>query len=240
MRAGPYIIRISSQKGGVGKTTVAVNLSTGLSILNYKVLLVDADMSNPSVIFYLGLRMPEVSFKDVLLGKSKLEKADVLYKPTGMHVLPDSQTEQVEVEPSRFKVLGNQLRKTEFDFVIFDTSPGLIPENFVYYYYDEALLVSTPELPAIASVMKLAGIFNKDKIKHNLVINRFDKEIEIEDVTELYGKEPLAVFPEDGTVRESLAKQIPAYLAEKTAPFTKEMNSLVKYYSVAASKIIKY
>jgi MinD superfamily P-loop ATPase len=77
----PYIIRMSSQKGGVGKTTIAVNLSTALSVKGYRVLLVDADIYNPCITFYLGLRSPTVGFKDVLLGKSKLEKSDILYSP---------------------------------------------------------------------------------------------------------------------------------------------------------------
>jgi MinD-like ATPase involved in chromosome partitioning or flagellar assembly len=226
-----YVIRMSSQKGGVGKTTVAVNLSTALSIAGYKVLLVDSDISNPSITFYLGLRKPNVGFNDVLLGKSKLENADVLYPPTGMRVLPEPATDE-EVPPIKeeyFDAFGQQLHKSDFHFIIIDTSPGIMSEKLLYY--DEALLVTTPEMPALSSVVKLGKLFSKNKVNHNLVVNRFNKNIDIDDVKDLYGKQPIAVLPEDDIVAESLAKQVPAYLVNKTSPFPTQIGNLLNYYT---------
>jgi MinD-like ATPase involved in chromosome partitioning or flagellar assembly len=226
----PYIIRMSSQKGGVGKTTIAVNLATALSVKGYRVLLVDADIYNPCITFYLGLRSPTVGFKDVLLGKSKLEKSDILYKPTGLHVLPEPETAEVpSVNEKYFDTFGKQLHKTDFHFVILDTSPSLMPEKLSHY--DEALIVTTPELPAISSVVRLAKVFGKNKVSHNLVVNRFRGDIDLNDVKEVYGKKPIAVLPEDNTVSISLAEQVPAYLANKKAPFSTRINELVDYYS---------
>lgn len=225
-----YVIRMSSQKGGVGKTTVAVNLSTALSIAGYKVLLVDSDISNPSITFYLGLKKPSVGFNDVLLGKSKLEKADVLYQPTGLRVLPEPATEKIPpLKEEYFDAFGKQLHKSDFDFIILDTAPGIMSEKLSYY--DEALLVTTPELPALSSVIKLSRIFNKNKVVHNLIVNRFNKNIDIDDVKDLYGKKPIAILPEDVLVSESLAKQIPAYLMNKQAPFPSGINNLLTFYS---------
>jgi MinD-like ATPase involved in chromosome partitioning or flagellar assembly len=240
---GPYIIRLSSQKGGVGKTTVSVNLSIALSTRGYKVLLVDSDMSNPSVTYYLGLKKPNIGFRDMVLNKSKiLENAKVLYKPTGMYVLPEPQIKEMAIlKPGYFDTLndnietfGMQLRKSDFDFIIFDTSPGIMSEKLLYYY-DEALLVSTPELPSISSIIKFSSFFNEYKVKHNLVINRFNRNIDIGDVTELYGKKPIAVLPEDQTVGKSLAKEIPIFLTDKRAPFVKGINKLAEYYSTSAA-----
>ena len=238
METKPYVIRVSSQKGGVGKTTIAVNLSVALSELGYKVLLIDSDMTNPSITYYLGLRKPNIGLRDVMTGKVELEKAEVLYSPTGMRILPEDPTSEFkpEVKLDYFNSLAEQLNKEDLNFVIFDTSPGIMAEGFLYYY-DEALLVSTPELPAIGSAIRLARVFDKDNVKHNLVINRFNDDIEIKDVKEAYGKNPVAILPEDPIVRESLAKQIPVYIADKKAPFSNGIYDLVKYYSIENVKI---
>jgi MinD-like ATPase involved in chromosome partitioning or flagellar assembly len=98
-------------------------------------------------------------------------------------------------------------------------------------HYDEALIVTTPELPAISSVVRLAKVFGKNKVSHNLVVNRFRGDIDLNDVKEVYGKKPIAVLPEDNTVSISLAEQVPAYLANKKAPFSTRINELVDYYS---------
>ena len=225
-----YVIRMSSQKGGVGKTTVAVNLSTALSVAGYKVLLIDSDITNPSVTFYLGLKRPSIGFNDVLLGKSKLEKSQVLYAPTGLHVLPEPPTEVIpNIKEEYFDEFGKQLHKSDFDFIILDTAPGIMPEKLSYY--DEALLVTTPEMPALSSVIKLSRLFSKNKVNHNLVVNRFSKNIDIDDVKDLYGKKPIAILPEDAIVPESLAKQIPAYLVNKQSPFPSGIGNLLSYYS---------
>jgi len=239
----PYIIRLSSQKGGVGKTTIAVNLSTALSTNGYKVLLIDSDISNPSVMYYLGIKKPNVGFEDVLLKRTRLEEAKILYKPTGMYILPEIQTDEMAIiRPGYFDTLnrnietfGRQLHKGDFDFVIFDSAPGIISEKLLRYY-DEALLVTTPEMPAIGSVVKLGRFFDENKVKHNLIINRFNHDIDIDDVKEFYGKAPIAVLPEDPIVRKSLAKEMPAYLADKKAPFSKGIDDLVKYYSNSSIK----
>jgi MinD-like ATPase involved in chromosome partitioning or flagellar assembly len=101
------------------------------------------------------------------------------------------------------------------------------------------LYLNRPELPSIASTINLAKFFNKDNIKNNLVINRFNSDIEIDDVNELYGKKPIAILPEDPTVHESLTKQIPVYLMDKKAPFAAGIQNVVDFYSTASIKTDK-
>jgi flagellar biosynthesis protein FlhG len=237
----PYIITLSSQKGGVGKTTIAVNLATALGIAGHKVLLVDSDISNPSIKFFLGLKDPTLGYRDVLLGKSKLESTYVDYKPASLRVLPgyvtrDANSDMPGLIDDNADNVGKQLYRTDFDFIIIDTSPGILSEKLLKYY-GEALLVTTPEMPAIASVVKLSKVYDKDKVKHNLIVNRFNKNIDIDDVQKLYGKKPLAELPEDELVPLSLAKQTPAYLMDEKAPFPKGIFDLRNFYSkLAASR----
>jgi flagellar biosynthesis protein FlhG len=237
MTTEPYIITLSSQKGGVGKTTIAVNLATALGTAGYKVLLIDSDISNPSIKFFLGLKDPTLGYRDVLLGKSKLESTYIPYTPAALTVLPgyltpDADTDIPTLIDKNADSVGKQLYKTDFHFIVIDTSPGILSEKFLKYY-GEALLVTTPEMPAIASVVKLSKIYDKDKVRHNLIINRFNKNIDIDDVEELYGKKPLAELPEDDIVPLSLAKQTPAYLLNEKAPFPQGIYDLRNFYSKA-------
>lgn len=70
-----YVLKVVSQKGGVGKTTMAVNLATALALSNYKVLLFDADFANPSVGFHLGMYDVNAGASDVASGKTSLRNA---------------------------------------------------------------------------------------------------------------------------------------------------------------------
>lgn len=86
--ANPYLIGVSSQKGGVGKTTISVNLSVALKSFNYKVLLIDSDTSNPSIGFHMGLEKANIGYRDVVYGRADLEDAVAVHGATGLHVLP--------------------------------------------------------------------------------------------------------------------------------------------------------
>ena len=52
----PYLIRLSSTKGGVGKSVIAVNLAAALQMYGFKTLVVDMDTINPCVGLYLGIQ----------------------------------------------------------------------------------------------------------------------------------------------------------------------------------------
>ncbi|MDE1834912.1 MAG: AAA family ATPase, partial [Candidatus Micrarchaeota archaeon] len=86
--AEPYIIRISSQKGGVGKTTIATNLGVTLSMAGYKVLIVDMDSANPTIGYHLGMNQANVGYKEVITGKARLEQVIAIHAASGLRVLP--------------------------------------------------------------------------------------------------------------------------------------------------------
>ena len=87
MAVKPYLIRIASQKGGVGKTTVAVNLSVALMQKGYDVLLVDADTTNPACGFHLGMEKSNRGYYDVIKKGANINEAISIHTPSGVHVL---------------------------------------------------------------------------------------------------------------------------------------------------------
>ena len=69
------IIVVMSPKGGVGKTTTAVNIATAISNLNKKTLLIDANLETPHVAVYYGFVGFKYSLEDVLNEKAKIQEA---------------------------------------------------------------------------------------------------------------------------------------------------------------------
>ncbi len=76
---GPQIIGIASKTNSVGKSVVAVNLATMLSLNGKKVLLVDADPSGPSVDLYMGLLTAAADYTNLLYDSTPAENSTHRY-----------------------------------------------------------------------------------------------------------------------------------------------------------------
>ncbi len=231
--AKPYIIGVSSQKGGVGKTTVSVNLAVALESFNYKVLLIDSDTTNPSVGVHLGLERANTGFRDVIYGKAELNDAIVVHSATGLHILPGTLSTKPFVPPlEKIERLGKMIKNANYDFVIFDIAPGFV-EGDLSTFYNEALILTTPEMSACTSSLRLAHEYDQIKVKHNLVVNRIRNkryEISMGEIEEIYEKRVLAEIPEDDAVPTSIAEHIPAYLAAPRSRFAITVRNIARNY----------
>ncbi|MBU6281986.1 ParA family protein, partial [bacterium] len=127
------VFSIVNQKGGVGKTTTAVNLAAGLAIEGNAVLLVDMD-PQASATSGLGIRLEsgDASAYDVLLGSADVEQALRKTMLPGLQVLPASrdlvgaEIELVALDrrEMRLKEAIAEIRK-RYDFVVIDCPPSL-------------------------------------------------------------------------------------------------------------------
>ena len=133
------IISIANQKGGVGKTTTAVNLSASLAVLESKVLLVDADpQANATSGLGIDPEQLESSVYECILGRKTAHECIVETDTPNLSLLPtriDLVGAEIELvnEKKREYFMARALEsvKKEFDFVIIDCSPslGLITVN---------------------------------------------------------------------------------------------------------------
>ena len=127
------IISIANQKGGVGKTTTAVNLSASLAVLEKKVLLVDCD-PQANATSGLGVNPDELekSVYECILGQTNARDIIVETETPNLYLLPtriDLVGAEVELinEKGREQFLGRVLEslRGDYDFIIVDCSPSL-------------------------------------------------------------------------------------------------------------------
>ena len=165
-----HIIGIASGKGGVGKSTVAVNLAVALARLGYKVGLADADVYGPSVPKMTASegQMPDAvqeGEKEIIM---PFEKYGVKWMSIGYFAKPEQALIwRGPMACNALKQMILQVRWGELDFLLIDMPPGT-GDIHISLVHDipmkGAVIVSTPQDVALADVEKGVNMFRNDSV----------------------------------------------------------------------------
>lgn len=211
---GNRILGFVSGKGGVGKTTVCVNMGVALSEMGKDVTIVDTDFSASNLGTYLGRYQHPVNIQDVLKGDEKIGDA-VFRHPTGMNVVTASnELDQIEPDTTDLADVLKDIKK-QSDYVLVDCPPGINSTvQSIIDSVDEIMVVTEPTQTAgvnAAQVVEKAMDLKKPVL--GTVVNKFKEDPEME----LIGKEVeimtnthvLTKVPFDEKVEESLFNNKP-------------------------------
>ena len=203
------LIVITSGKGGVGKTTTAVNLGAALNHFGKDVLIIDANLSTPNVGLHLNSLEVPVSLNHVLLKKAK--PLDAVYEhKSGIKLMPSSISvkELGRIAPEKLTDFKKEFQKLA-DYVIVDSAAGLGHEAIsVINLADELIIVVNPEMPSITDALKTIKFAEQiKKPVRGVIMTRVRKdkiEIQPDAVKEILETPILGMIPEEISVRESI------------------------------------
>jgi chromosome partitioning protein len=192
----PRIISVINQKGGVGKTTTAINLASGLALKNYKVLLIDLDpQGNASTGVGINQNEREKSIYDLLIKKDSFFECIKKTKVDNLSIIPanaDLSGLETEVANNSQKAFllkniiddpANNLEKEKFSYIIIDCPPSLSLLTIMSLVISDSLVVPLQtEFFALEGLSQLVKTIDRIKINLNpnleiqgIVLTMYDK-----------------------------------------------------------------
>lgn len=204
-KATPKIVSISSGKGGVGKTSITVNLATALAGQGKKVLLIDGDLGLANVDVILGLNVRHTIRETVEEGRDP--SATLVEILPGFSVLPASSgvPEMANLSYEEQAFLTDALERIigDFDYVLVDTAAG-IGDSVLWFneWADVNFIILSPDPTAMTDAYALIKVLQGRYGKKNfhLIVNQVKSK-----------KEGQEVYANMKTVLEKFLGIIPGY-----------------------------
>lgn len=234
------IISIVNQKGGVGKTTTAINLAAALAILNKKVLLIDLDpQGNASTGFGIALSQRQKTIYEILIGECDIEQALIPTKFSDLKIITSTvdlsacEVELVGVEKREYllrRALKNLVHN--FDYILIDCPPslGILTINALTAS-DSVLIPMQCEFFSLEGLSHLLTTLDliKDNLNHHLTItgiiltmhdrrNKLTEQVETDVRDYLKEKVFYHVIPRNVKMSEAPSHGLPGVVYDSKCP----------------------
>lgn len=220
------IITVTSGKGGVGKTSISLNLSLALASQGLKVCLLDADLGLANVNILTGI-YPKKTLESVISGLCTLDEI-IIKNFQGVDIIPGaSGVEQLAdlTKTQAGTLISSFLDLEEYDYFIFDTSAGISSQVLSFCMAShEIVLIATCEPTSLTDAYSLLKVLSRNGYKNpvKVVINQVKKAATAQKAySQLKGTarkflnlkiQPLGIIATDKNVRAAVVSQIPFYM----------------------------
>lgn len=206
------LVGIASGKGGVGKTTTAINLGMALTNFGKDVVVVDSNLKTPNLGLHLGVSKVPITMHDVVKGRKRITEA--AYKHiSGLRIIPAS----IAFEDSKTKkhsVLSDVILDLcgKVEVVLLDIAGGLGSETMdAVKACDNLLIVVTPDTPSVTDAMKTIRLAEETGVNvFGVIVNKSDKdELTVNNIEIMLNKPVIGTVPYDENVNRSLKLKYP-------------------------------
>jgi len=231
------ILAFVSIKGGVGKTTLAIETASALANrYDKKVLLVDANFSAPNVALYLDLTN-DLTLHDALSG-TLLHNA--IYESNGFDVVPASLYYKNEVNIFKLKQILDKFRE-RYDFIIIDSSPNYEELRPVIAAADKIFIVTSPDEVTLTTSLKAACAAKEQKTPVvGIIVNRIRSpkhEYNLREIEKISSIPVMAKIYDDKVMAKSTYEKMPITILNKNHHISKEIGRFASAISGEAETL---
>ncbi|MCK4669571.1 MAG: P-loop NTPase [Nanoarchaeota archaeon] len=223
-------IGVASGKGGVGRTTVAINLASALSKLGKRVVLVDAHLNSPHVALSLGAHSAPKTIHHAIQRMIHIREAGYKHH-SGLTLIPGSISKDMQEETCHYNVMDvlHDLIDT-CEIVVCDMGSENI--HNVMRAMDSVLVVATPDMLSVAECIKtISNTRELGREPLGIILNRIQNEsYEIKDnnIETLTGLKIIARLPETKDVKKALKYGMPVVHLHPGCEISKNFIQLAK------------
>src|SRR3989338_2108915 len=233
-----HLVGIVSGKGGVGKTTTAINLGLALTKYGRDTLVLDGNIFAPNLGLYLGVPFLPITLHDAIQGKNHITEAAYLH-PVGLKIIP-SALSFASFQNVDYKKLSEVLQelKQYGEIILVDTYAELGKESAsVIKAVDKVLVVTNPDLPSMTDALRAVKVSEKlGKEVIGVVVNKVknDKfEMSVDNIRTFLGKPVYGVIRYDENAVRAVHLKQPLLVSHPDSKATED------FYALAANLIGK-